>query len=108
LCIAKESNKKPAAKAIASHVGKVEKNIIEVSNIKVEVGDVAAENAVETKVGDVSEDRLNLSRLKECLDRYEAVAVAKKALGSQVINALKDDEVYNKRCKNGKMKHYKN
>jgi len=42
---------------------------IEVSNTKVEVCDVLAENTVETKVVHVNEDKLNLDRFKECLDR---------------------------------------
>jgi len=46
-----------------------------------------------------SEDRLNLDRLKKCLNRYEAVSVIQKALKSQVIDAFEDNEVYNKKGK---------
>jgi len=53
----------------------------------VTVGDVTAENTVETTVVDVNEDKLNLDRLEECFDKYEAVVVAQKAIISQVINA---------------------
>jgi len=59
-----------------------------------EVGDVSAENNVEIKVGDICEDTLILDRPKECLDEYEAVAVLLKALKSQIIDALEDNEEY--------------
>jgi len=36
---------------LVRHVQEVEKNIIEVSNIEIKVGDVTAENNVETEVG---------------------------------------------------------
>jgi len=64
LHIANESNKKPAAKASASYVEELGKNIIKVSNIEMEVGNVAAENNVETEVGDTNEDRLNLKQVE--------------------------------------------
>jgi len=41
---------------------------------------------------------------KDCLDRYEAVAVAQEALESDIINAFEDDEVYNKIRADGKPK----
>jgi len=66
LCIAKEGNKKPVAKARASCVEEVEK-IIKVSNIQVEVGDVSAENTFETTVVDVNKDRLIWTGLRNVL-----------------------------------------
>jgi len=93
-CIVEDSNKKPGAKASASHVQVVEKNIIEVSNIKMEVGGINAEKNVETELGEIHEDRSNFDRLKECIDQIEAAAVKQKALQSQVINAFVDNVVY--------------
>ncbi len=57
-----------------------------VSYIKVEVGDVFAENTFETTVVDVNEDRLNFDRFKKCLDRYEAVAISMGSVASTYVN----------------------
>jgi len=47
-------------------------------------------------------------RLKECLERYEAISAAQQAFKSDLINAFQDDEVYNRIGADGKKKHYKN
>ncbi len=101
LCIAEESGKEPAAKAKANSFDELGK-IIKVSNTKVNFCDVTAHNTVQNKVVDVNEDRLNLERFKECLNRYEAVSLAQKALDSEIIDAF---EVYNKIEADGKQKN---
>jgi len=104
LCIVDSSDKKPVAESWAKSVKELGEKIIEVSNANAKSCGVRADNNVATKVVAINEDRHNMDRIKDCLDRYKAVAAVQKALESEIIDAFEDDEVYNKIGADGKLK----